>query len=188
MRWKRRNRWNTPNRRQRDLIEEDISMPDYDPNMTPQLRPVEVHPVEMDGHTDFIIQDPARLATSAITVSEPVLFILSHFDGLHTLDDIRQVFLQQFRQPVEPDTLTQLVNGLRDAHLLADEEFERFHESLVESVYAEATRIADRVVSRDDEKSRFDWERSLDGLLTKDRKSTRLNSSHTDISRMPSSA
>ena len=40
------------------------------------------------------------------------------------------------------------------------------HESQMESVYSEASRIADRVVSRDDEKSRFNWEQSLDRLLT----------------------
>jgi len=40
------------------------------------------------------------------------------------------------------------------------------HESVMESVYAEAGRIADRVVTRDGEQSRFDWERTLDRSLT----------------------
>lgn len=55
---------------------------------------------------------------------------------------------------------------LDDASSLRWQMGRNFHESLMESVYGEATRIADRVVSRDDEKPRFDWERGLDRLLT----------------------
>lgn len=40
------------------------------------------------------------------------------------------------------------------------------HETLMESIYEDAARIADRAVTREGEKSRFDWERTLDRLLT----------------------
>jgi len=43
---------------------------------------------------------------------------------------------------------------------------ENVHDALIESVYNEAARIADRVVTRSGEKDRFDWERTLDRLLT----------------------
>jgi ferrous iron transport protein B len=41
-----------------------------------------------------------------------------------------------------------------------------FHENLVESIYAEAASIADRVVSRRGEKPRFDLDRAIDRLVT----------------------
>jgi len=41
-----------------------------------------------------------------------------------------------------------------------------FHQSLVEGIYTEAARIADNVVSRDQERSQADWDRKLDRLLT----------------------
>ncbi len=41
-----------------------------------------------------------------------------------------------------------------------------FHESLVEAVYAEAARLADRAVTRSGEKPRFDFDRALDRLVT----------------------
>ncbi|MEE2777880.1 MAG: ferrous iron transport protein B [Acidobacteriota bacterium] len=41
-----------------------------------------------------------------------------------------------------------------------------FHQALVETVYTEAARLADRAVSRDGEKARFDFESTLDRLVT----------------------
>ena len=41
-----------------------------------------------------------------------------------------------------------------------------FHQSLVETVYTEAARIADRAVTRSDERPRFDLDRTIDRLVT----------------------
>ena len=41
-----------------------------------------------------------------------------------------------------------------------------FHEHLMESIYTDAARIADRAVTRPDEKPTFDFDRTLDRLLT----------------------
>ena len=41
-----------------------------------------------------------------------------------------------------------------------------FHEHLMESIYTDAARIADRAVTRPDEKPAFDFDRTLDRLLT----------------------
>jgi ferrous iron transport protein B len=41
-----------------------------------------------------------------------------------------------------------------------------FHEKVMESIYEEASRLADRAVTRDDQKSRFDLDRLIDRLVT----------------------
>jgi ferrous iron transport protein B len=41
-----------------------------------------------------------------------------------------------------------------------------FHEQLMEDIYAEAGRLADRAVTRPDEKPRFDLDRTIDRLVT----------------------
>jgi ferrous iron transport protein B len=41
-----------------------------------------------------------------------------------------------------------------------------FHDSLVEAAYTEAARIADRAVASDGGRPRFDWDRTLDRLVT----------------------
>ncbi len=43
---------------------------------------------------------------------------------------------------------------------------EDLHDSLIESIYQDASSISDRVVTRVGEKPRFQWDRSLDKLLT----------------------
>jgi len=41
-----------------------------------------------------------------------------------------------------------------------------FHEKVMESIYEEASRLTDRAVTRDDQKSRFDLDRLIDRLVT----------------------
>lgn len=43
---------------------------------------------------------------------------------------------------------------------------EELHDSVMQAIYQDAHRIADRVVTRVGEKPRFDWDRTLDRLLT----------------------
>ena len=116
-------------------------MAQCDPNMTPQLRHVEAQPVEMDGGLGFVLRDPTGLAASSVTVSQAALFLLSKFDGCHTLEEVREAFFDHFGQAVDEGTLAKMVEGLSEARLLADEEFERFYESLVEAYRSAPTRV-----------------------------------------------
>lgn len=43
---------------------------------------------------------------------------------------------------------------------------DNFHDRLIESVYEDAAKIADRATTRDGEKPRFDWDRTVDRLVT----------------------
>lgn len=52
------------------------------------------------------------------------------------------------------------------ANALRWEVGEKFHDTLMESVYTDAARIADSVVSRVGERPRFNWDRTLDRILT----------------------
>lgn len=55
---------------------------------------------------------------------------------------------------------------LEKANVLRWEIGDNLHDSLVESIYRDAANIADRVVTGVGEKPRFDWDRTLDKLLT----------------------
>ncbi len=55
---------------------------------------------------------------------------------------------------------------LSTASALRWEVGENLHETLLESIYRDASRIAAKVVTREDEKPRWDWDRTLDRLLT----------------------
>lgn len=55
---------------------------------------------------------------------------------------------------------------LEEASAIRWEVGEHFHDSLMEAIYQDAARISERVVTRMGGKPRFNWERTLDWLLT----------------------
>jgi ferrous iron transport protein B len=57
-------------------------------------------------------------------------------------------------------------NILSTANTLRWELGENLHDTLIESIYQDAAKITEKVVSKGDEKPRFNWDRSLDILLT----------------------
>lgn len=112
----------------------------YASTFKPVLRPVEARPVEAEGSPAFLLHDPTGLADAALSVSEPALFILAHFDGQNTLADIRSAFAERFGQPLPASTLNELVAGLEQARLLAGESFERYYAEQVRSYLAGPSR------------------------------------------------
>ncbi len=61
---------------------------------------------------------------------------------------------------VTPQTL------LQTTELLREQIGQNFHEQLMEDIYAEAARLADRAVMYPDEKPRFDLDRTIDRIVT----------------------
>jgi ferrous iron transport protein B len=61
---------------------------------------------------------------------------------------------------ISPEAILNTANSLRW------EISEDFHDSLMESIYKDATRIAQRTVSKAEQKPRFNWDRTLDRILT----------------------
>lgn len=114
----------------------------YDAEMKPKLRPVDARPVESDDDEGiaFLITDPADLATASITVSEPGLFLMSLFDGEHTLGEVGELFRRQFGQAVQEQTLADMVAGLEESRFLDGDAFEAYYDALVESYRAAPTR------------------------------------------------
>ncbi|MFQ5633204.1 MAG: nucleoside recognition domain-containing protein [bacterium] len=55
---------------------------------------------------------------------------------------------------------------LNTANSLRWEIGEDFHDALMESIYADAARISQRTVTKSDQKPRFNWDRTLDKILT----------------------
>lgn len=65
--------------------------------------------------------------------------------------------------PPPVPTADAIVSAARD---LRWEAGGNFHDALMESIYTDAARIADRAVSRTGEQPRFDLDRTIDGLVT----------------------
>jgi hypothetical protein len=63
--------------------------------LRPRLRAVEVFPVEQDGKTLVYLKDPENFA-QPLGISPAGYFIISHFDGEHSLVDIQEAYCRQF--------------------------------------------------------------------------------------------
>ncbi|MCB8920011.1 MAG: ferrous iron transporter B [Ardenticatenaceae bacterium] len=65
-----------------------------------------------------------------------------------------------------PPSPTPQTDILRTAETLRWQIGQNFHEQLMEDIYTEAARIADRAVTRPNEKPRFDLDRTIDRIVT----------------------
>jgi AmmeMemoRadiSam system protein B len=63
--------------------------------LRPRLRAVEVFPVEQDGKTLVYLKDPENFA-QPLGIAPAGYFIISHFDGEHSLVDIQEAYCKQF--------------------------------------------------------------------------------------------
>jgi len=64
------------------------------------------------------------------------------------------------------NSTTQEIGIISRANTLRWDLGEDFHDTLMESIYEDSARIADSVVTRTGEKPRFNWDRTLDRILT----------------------
>lgn len=121
----------------------DDEMIDMSGELRPKLRPVEAFPVSGDeGESMYAVRDPSGIAEHSLTMSEPALYILAHFDGRHTLDEVADAFADRYGQPVDRRTLVQMVEKLDIGLMLDGDRFETHMGDLLRAYRASAVRPA----------------------------------------------
>lgn len=114
-----------------------------DDNLTfPRLRPVEAFPVEHEGEQMVLVQDPTGLADGPLIVSPAGFFIMTFFDGRHTLEQVQEAFQAQFGQEVPVDQLEEMAAHLDVAHYLEGSRFDAFYAERVAEYRAAPTRVS----------------------------------------------
>lgn len=84
----------------------------------PRLRAVEIFPVKQDRGTLIYLRDPQNLA-QPLGLSPVGYFIISHFDGRHSLIDIQEAYCKQFGTLLLTDELKRFID-LLDSHNYLD--------------------------------------------------------------------
>ena len=95
----------------------------------PKLRNVNVFPVQMSGEAYLCVQDPQNISEKALFLPPPVYFIVSLFDGEHSVLDIQDEYMRRFGGLLYAEKIQQIIDQL-DQHLLL--EGDRFREALRE--------------------------------------------------------
>jgi hypothetical protein len=94
---------------------------------SPKLRSLQFFPIRMSGQTMICIQDPLHLSEKTLVLPSPLYFVLSHFDGQHSIVDIQANYMRQFGEFLFTEKIEELIRQL-DENLFF--EGERFQEAL----------------------------------------------------------
>jgi len=95
----------------------------------PKLRSVNAFPAEMSGQTVLCLQDPLAISEKSLFLPVPVYFIVSLFDGQHSLLDIQAEYMRRFGEFLFTDRIQEIVTLLEENLYL---ESDRFREALRE--------------------------------------------------------
>jgi len=93
----------------------------------PRLRNVNAFPVQSAGQTLICLQDPQNISEKALFLPVPLYFIVSLFDGQHSILDIQAAYMRRFGEFLFTEKLEEIIHQLEENLFL---EGDRFQEAL----------------------------------------------------------
>jgi AmmeMemoRadiSam system protein B len=87
----------------------------------PRIRSVDAFPAEVSGQKVICLRDPLGLSGKVLFFPYPTFFIISLFDGAHSLVDIQAEFMRRFGELLYREKIQELIVQL-DEHFLLDSE------------------------------------------------------------------
>jgi len=93
----------------------------------PKLRSINIFPIQHSGQNLLCLQDPQNISEKALFLSPPLYFIVSLFNGQHSILDIQTEYMRRFGAFLYKEKLEEIINQLDEALFL---EGERFQEAL----------------------------------------------------------
>lgn len=108
----------------------------------PKIRNVEMFPIEYKGRQVVCLRDPTHLAEQTLFVPLPVLFLLSLFDGQHSVLDIQTAYTRQFGSVLPGEHLHALIAQLDDCLMLESERFVQARQQIEDTFKRSAVRVA----------------------------------------------
>ncbi|MBN1917148.1 MAG: AmmeMemoRadiSam system protein B [Verrucomicrobia bacterium] len=92
----------------------------------PRLRPVNAVPVVQDGRELICVYDTTGVSGRQVLVSAQTFFILSRFDGEHTVDEIKLAYTRQFGELLLGERVQHIIEQLDEALLLESDRLRRY--------------------------------------------------------------
>jgi AmmeMemoRadiSam system protein B len=108
----------------------------------PRIRPVEAFPVEQDGQTMICLRDPTGLAPDPIVLGMGAYFLVTLFDGNHSLREIQAAFSSRFGEVLPPERLGELIAALDQGYYLDSPAFHERDRQVREEFLAREDRPA----------------------------------------------
>jgi AmmeMemoRadiSam system protein B len=96
----------------------------------PRLRAIEAFPVQQNGKTLIYLKDPLNFAIP-LGISQVGYFILSHFDGRHSLIDIQEAYCKRFGTLLLSEELKDFIDTLDQHYYLQSERFGGYRDTVL---------------------------------------------------------
>lgn len=93
----------------------------------PKLRPVNIFPVQMSGQNLICLQDPLNISEKSVFIPPELYFIVSHFDGQHSVLDIQTEYMREFGEILFSEKIQEIIGQLEENLFL---EGDRFNEAM----------------------------------------------------------
>ena len=87
----------------------------------PKLRGVNAFPTQIQGQQVFCIQDPRGFSQKAVFLPPSLFFIVSLFDGNHSILDIQAEYMRRYGELIYTEKIEEIIDQL-DTQLLLDSE------------------------------------------------------------------
>ncbi len=101
----------------------------------PKLRPAEAIPGEIGGQQVVCLRDPYHFGDRVLVLPHPLFFVVSLFDGRHSILDVQAAFARRYGELLFRETLEEIIRELDTAHFLEGEGFE-IYRAQVEADFA----------------------------------------------------
>lgn len=108
----------------------------------PRLRSVNIFPAQMSGQTLVCLQDPLNISESALFLTPSVYFIVSFFDGQHSILDIQTEYMRKFGQFLYSEKIQEIIEQLEENLFLEGERFQGALKQMEERFRAASVREA----------------------------------------------
>jgi len=90
----------------------------------PKLRNINIFPVQGSGQAMLCLQDPQNISDKALFLTPPLYFIVSLFDGQHSILDIQAEYMRRFGEFLYTEKLQEIVAQLDEALFLEGQRFQ----------------------------------------------------------------
>src|SRR5574338_727648 len=121
-------------------METVITMTTKDANQYPALRNLQFSPVKEGEDQYIILWDPTGLSKEKLVLPLNYFFIVQHFDGEHSLQEIGAIYLKRFGEFLMPNKVEQLVSELDDKLFLEGARVDSARQSAVDAYRRAAVR------------------------------------------------
>jgi AmmeMemoRadiSam system protein B len=91
----------------------------------PKLRSVNAFPVQSSGKALLCLQDPQNISEKALFLPSPLYFIISLFDGQHSILDIQAEYMRKFGGFLYTENLQEIIGQLDENLFLEGERFQQ---------------------------------------------------------------